>query len=51
MTTKEKRLVDKGLIVLRGHARMGKTGDVSAKATPLEGAPIKGQGVRDIGTD
>lgn len=36
MTTGEKELVDEGLNMARGNARIGKAGGVSAMATPLE---------------
>lgn len=37
--------------MLRGSARTGKAGSISAMAIPLEGVPIRGQGIEDIERD
>lgn len=40
-----KELTENGLRRLKGSAGIGRAGEVSAAATPLEGVPMRGQGV------
>lgn len=44
---REREWAGQGLNVPRGSAGIGRVGDTSAMATPMEEVPLRGQGVRD----